>query len=347
MRRFKMNITRTCLLRRFFSLALVCAVFQLGGCATSTQLQAEDAQAIAGKTYVVTGASSGLGKGVALELASLGANVVLAARRTDALNEVAAEIKAGGGAPLVVTTDVSKPEDIQKLANSAIARFGRLDVWINNAGVGAIGPFEQIPLKDHARVVDVNLNGVIYGSHVAMRQFRSQGFGTLVNIGSVESEVPLAYHASYAATKAGVLGLGRALDEEIRLSGNNAIAVTTVMPWATDTPFFENAANYSGGTPRMIAMDEPQKAVDAIVWASINPRREVPVGWKARGATLSGNLFPGLTQHIAGNIVHRYQIETAPPAPATSGALHQPIPTSTTVDGGVRQRMERENAARD
>jgi short-subunit dehydrogenase len=327
-------------------LLMVLAGLQLGACATSPQSSPVDQQSVKGKTFVVTGASSGFGRGVATRLASLGGNVVLAARRTELLKEVAAEASAAGGTPLVVTTDVSKPDDMRKLANAAVARFGRIDVWINNAGVGAIGPFENIPLDDHARVIDVNLNGVIYGSHIALRQFRAQGFGTLVNIGSVESEVPLAYQTSYAASKAAVLSLGRSLNEEIRLSGADRITVATVLPWAADTPFFEHVANYSGGTPRMAAMDDPWKVVDAIVRISLYPREEAPVGWKARGSYISHQIAPDITERISGNIAHEMQIETAPPAPPTSGNLHEPMQSGRTVEGGARQRMEREDAAK-
>jgi len=332
---------------KFLLLLLLGIALQLSGCATPTRLSPSEEQSIAGKTFVITGASSGFGRGVATKLASLHANVVLAARRTELLNEVASEATAAGGTPLVVTTDVSKPQDIQRLADAAIARFNRIDVWINNAGVGVIGPFERIPVEDHSRLIDVNLKGVIYGSHAAMRQFRVQGFGTLVNIGSIESEVPLAYQASYAASKAGVLSLGRTLNEEIRLSGIDTIAVATVMPWAADTPFFEHTANYSGGTPRMAAMDDPQKVVDAIVWVSLHPQEEFPVGWKANGAYISHHLFPDLTERISGNVSHEEQIETAPPAPPTKGALYEPMQSGRTVDGGVRKRMAQEDAARE
>ncbi|WP_233270223.1 SDR family NAD(P)-dependent oxidoreductase [Stutzerimonas stutzeri] len=182
------------------------------------------------QTFVITGASSGFGRGVALKLAALQGDVVLAARRTDVLEELAAQIRMAGGSALVVTTDVSNPNEMQDLARAAIERFGRIDVWINNAAVGALGRFEDVPVEDHARIVDVNLKGMIYGSHAAMRQFRAQGFGTLVNVGSVESEIPLAYHASSAATKGGVINLGAAIAEEIRLSGSETINVATVMP---------------------------------------------------------------------------------------------------------------------
>lgn len=318
----------------------------LGGCATA--LDANEATAVAGKTYVVTGASSGFGRGVALKLGAMRANVVLAARRTAVLDEVAAQVQAAGGQALVVTTDVADAAAVEALGAAAVARFGRIDVWINNAGVGAIGEFDKIPLADHARVVDVNLKGVIYGSHVALRQFRQQGAGTLVNIGSVESEIPLAYHASYAATKAAILGLGRALREELRLGGQRHIAVTTVLPWAADTPFFNQAANYTGHAPRMALMDDPAKVVDVIVRASVYPREEVPAGWKARGAYWSHRIAPDLTERMSANIAHAEQFEKAGPAPDGSNAVHQTRvgPGTTGVDGGVRARMEREDAAR-
>jgi len=321
------------------------AILQLAGCA-APRLQADDVPLIAGKTYVVTGASSGFGRGVAERLGALRANVVLAARRTEVLKEVAAATQAAGGVPLVVTADVGKPEDVQRLADAAVQRFGRIDVWINNAGVGAIGRFEEIPVEDHARLVDVNIKGVIYGSHAAMRRFRQQGHGTLVNIGSVESEVPIAYQATYAASKAAVLSLGRALNEELRLNGNDRIAVSTVMPWAADTPFFEHAANYTGRESRMITLDDPGKVVEAIVWASLHPVEELPVGWKASGATFSHRLFPDLAERISGNVSHRVQMENAPPGPRTAGSLHTPVHAGTEVDGRMRERLAQDKAAR-
>jgi short-subunit dehydrogenase len=322
------------------------ALLLVGGCATSGRLSPDEQAGVAGHTYVITGASSGLGRGVALRLASLHANVVLAARRTAELDKVAAEAVAAGGQALVVTTDVADAAQMERLAAAAVARFGRIDVWINNAGIGGIGRFDAIPLADHARLIDVNLKGVIYGSHVALRQFYRQRAGTLVNIGSIESEEPLAYHASYSASKAAVLSLGRALNEELRLAGASDVTVATVMPWAVDTPFFEHAANYSGGTPRMPAMDDPQKVVNAIVWISLHPQEELAVGWKAKLSYAGHRIAPDVNERVSANMARRWQFDTAPPAPPTSGSLYEPMPTGTAVDGGVRQRMEREDAAR-
>lgn len=151
--------------------------------------------------YVITGASSGFGRGVALNLAAEHASIVLVARRAEVLRNVADQVAALGGSAVVAPADVTDPRAIEAISKIAIARFGRIDVWINDAGVGAVGRFDQIPVEDQARVVDVNLKGVIFGSAAALQVFRHQGFGTLINIGSIDSEVPLAYQATYAATK--------------------------------------------------------------------------------------------------------------------------------------------------
>jgi NADP-dependent 3-hydroxy acid dehydrogenase YdfG len=108
---------------------------------------------------------------------------VLAARRTELLHEVAREVRAAGGTPLVVTVDVAKPADINRLAKFAMARFGRVDVWMNIAGVGVIGRFWEAPVADYSRLIDINFKGVVYGSHAAVRIFRAQGEGILVSRG--------------------------------------------------------------------------------------------------------------------------------------------------------------------
>ncbi len=298
-----------------------------------------DRAAIAGHTWVVTGASSGIGRGVAERAGSLGARVVLAARRAGALEEVAATIRAAGGEALVVPTDVSRPEAVEALAEAAERRFGRVDVWVNDAGVAPIGRFEEIPVADHARTVAVNLNGVIFGSHAALRRFRAQGHGTLVNMASVEGRVPLAYHASYAATKHAIIGLDGALRQELRLGGLDRVRVVTILPWAVDTPFWANAASYTGREPRGPWMDGARDVAEAIVWAAVNaPSGEFPVGAKASAAVLGARIAPGMTARIAGGVIHRLQMEEAPPAPDRPGNLHAPSPAPPTVEGGFRGR---------
>jgi len=316
---------------------LLCLIHS--GCATSTpgiSMQRKIAQ----KNYVIIGASSGFGRGVAEEVGRYGAKVILAARRGDALEEVASQVRKNGGTAITTTMDISKPADVARLKTLALKELGRVDVWINMAGVGAIGRFWDIPIADQARVVEINLTGFIYASHAAIDLFRNQGSGTLINMGSIESVNPLAYHASYSATKAGILNLSKTIHQELRLEGYKNIKVVTIEPWAVDTPFWRHSANYSGGTPRMAAMDPPSKVVNAVVRASVRPRKELSVGWKAKGAKFSHWLLPGFTERVSANISHRYQMRNAPPADTTSGSLFKPIKEGTGIDDGVRKRMK-------
>jgi short-subunit dehydrogenase len=297
-----------------------------------------------GATVVVVGASSGFGRGAALELGRRGANVVVAARRGELLDEVAQQIGDAGGSAIAVTADVSEPTDIDGILRASLDRYGRVDVWVNNVGVGALGFFWEIPTDVHARVVDVNLKGLIYGAHAALGQFVRQGAGTLVNVGSIDSEVPLALQNTYAATKAGVLSLSRSLSEELRLAGlDGKIKVATIMPWAVDTPWWEHAANFSGHTPRMAAMDDPQIVVDAIVEACLDPGEETPVGAKARASDLSHHLFPDLTERLSATIADRERRRGDEVSDST-GSLFEPMEEGRTVEGGVRERMAREDA---
>jgi len=319
----------------------------VAGCAIPAQLSRSERQSLAGRTYVVVGASSGFGRGVAEQLGRAHANVVLAARRAELLEEAAAEIRASGGQALAVPTDIGDAAQVERLRAAAIDRFGRIDVWMNIAGAGANGRFWDVPVADYSKIIDTNLKGVVYGSHTAIRQFIAQGSGVLVNMSSVEGEVPIAYHAVYAATKAGVLSLGRSTNQELRHAGlNRTIKVATVMPWANDTPFFQHLGNYSGHEDRMILMDDPQKVVDALMWVSLHPVEELPVGWKAKAADTAHHLLPDLTERLAASI-HRAEIAKGSPRAPGPGAVHQPMQQGRDVDAGVRARMKAEDEARE
>jgi short-subunit dehydrogenase len=299
-----------------------------------------------GKTVVITGASSGIGRGAAWKLAAAGANVVIAARRGQALDELAERIAAAGGVAEPVVTDVGDPDAVTALAQAARDRFGRIDVWINNAGIGALGRFWEVPIEDHARVVDVNLKGLLYGAHTALRQFRLQGGGTLINVGSVESDVPLAYQSSYAATKAAVQVFGRCLREELRLTGmHRRIRVATILPWAIDTPFWHHAGNHTGRTLRMATMQDPVATVDAIVAACAEAKRQHRVGLLAHFAAASSRIAPTLADRLSAGVADS-ESRKGTPVPPTSGAIHVPAAQGVTVEGGVRERMRREDAAR-
>ncbi len=184
---------------------------------------------------------------------------------------------------------------------------------------------------------------MVYGAHVAINQFLKQEGGTLVNVGSIDSEVPIALQNTYAATKAGVLSLSRSVNEELRLSGHgDNIKVATVMPWAVDTPWWDHAANYTGHAARMAAMDGPEPVVQAIVKACTNPREEMPVGPKAHASNISHHIAPDLTEHMSGKTASR-ESKKGSLIPNTNGALFEPMEEGRTVEGGIRERMKRED----
>jgi len=184
---------------------------------------------------------------------------------------------------------------------------------------------------------------LIYGAHAAMGLFRPQGYGTLINVGSIDSEVPLAYQASYAASKAAVLSLSRSLNEELRLTGQSEIKIATIMPWAVDTPWWTHAANYTGHEPRMAAMDDPKIVIEAIVRACVKPGEERPVGPKAHASNISHHLFPDLTERLSADIADR-EVNKAWEAPATTGSLYEPMTEGASIDGGIRERMRMEDS---
>jgi short-subunit dehydrogenase len=270
------------------------------------------------KTIVITGASSGFGKGVARKLGAQGHNVVLAARREYLLDELVLEI---GENAIAVPTDVANPDEIRHLAERAIMDYGRIDVWINNAGVGAIGPFSDIPLEDLIAVVQTNFIGEINGSYVALRQFLDQGEGTLINVASVAGKVAMPYYAVYGATKSAVLSMGSAIRRELELSGHTDIHICAVNPWATDTPFFEHA----------------------IVDLVDNPKDEVDVSIKTVGSVLGSHLAPGFTEAASAKMTHKYLMEDAPASAPTSGSVHEPMSTGTGVEGQARERIAAED----
>ncbi|NMY88777.1 SDR family NAD(P)-dependent oxidoreductase [Pseudomonas oryzihabitans] len=292
-----------------------------------------DRQQLNGRTIVVTGASSGVGRGVALALARHGANLVLAARRSEALEALAVEVQALGVAALAVPTDVADVAQMTALAEQAEQRFGRIDGWINNAGVVAVGRFEEVPLEDHLRLLDTNVKGVAIGTHLALQRFRRQGYGRLVNVASVDGEIPHAYQASYSASKAAVLSLGRVLQQELRRGRQPNIQLSTVLPWALDTPIWGHAATYTGHRADLPTKDSPDKAVQAIVGALLQPQKEITVGYKAKLAYWGHRLAPELNERFTAAAVQRAEIDWNPAKAATSGNLQQPDQAGRTIMG--------------
>jgi short-subunit dehydrogenase len=299
-----------------------------------------------GRAVVITGASSGFGKGAALAFAEAGADVVLAARRADLLDELADLCRAWGGRAVAVCSDVSDSVSVARLLDAATDELGRLDVWINNAGVGALGPFERVPLADHKQVIATNLLGTLYGSYFAYQYFVSQGHGVLINVASELGRHTIPYYASYVASKHGVVGLGTALRQEIDQREIQDVHVCTVLPTAHDTPFFDHASNYTGHEVQAPKpLHDPQNVVDALVRLARNPKDEEIVGADGVVKILMARWMPGVAEKLGAQMMHRTQMEQSPPAPDSPGAVRTPSEIGTEVTAGRRELEQEEEHA--
>jgi short-subunit dehydrogenase len=293
---------------------------------------------LGGKIVVITGASSGFGRGAALRFAREGALLALAARRGEVLEDLAVELEREGHDALAVPTDVSHEREVERLAEETVQKYGRIDVWINDAGVGAIGPFERIPLADHVKVIETNLLGTLYGTYFAYRQFIAQGEGTLINISSELGKHTVPYYSSYAAAKHGVVGLDESLRQEIEQLGRKGIHVCTVLPTAHDTPFFDHAANYTGRETRPPApLHHPEGVVEAILHLARDPEDSKVVGFDGIAKILLHSVAPALSRKVSAKQMHATQMEQAPLAPNTGGAVQTPSSMGTDVSGGRRE----------
>lgn len=286
------------------------------------------------RTVVITGASSGIGRATALAFASNGDNVVLASRRQAVLEEVAFECFDAGGTPLVVVADMTRPADVQRLAARALQEFGSIDVWINNAGSGAMGRFEETPIEAHEAVIRLNLLGYFYGAHAVLPHFKETGRGTLINMNSVGAWVPAAYAVSYSASKFGLRGFAEALRAE--LSDWPDIHVCDVFPGFVDTPAFRRGANYTGKELRPAPPTySPEKVAAAVVQLAEHPREETPVGASAAFGRWAHAVLPGATREAVYRWMNTY-FEHAPPAPVASNELMQAHSDIGEVNGHYR-----------
>ncbi|WP_031479776.1 SDR family oxidoreductase [Streptomyces bicolor] len=285
---------------------------------------------------VITGASSGIGRATAVAFARKGCSVVLAARRTEALGAVRRKCERHRGAQaLVVPTDVTDAGAVEELARRAVERFGRIDVWVNAAAVTAFGPFQETPLEDVRKVLDVNIMGYVHGCRAALRVMREQERGTLVNVSSVAGVVSQPYTHAYGMSKYAVRALGASLRQELGLEKANDIHVCTVLPATIDTPLFEHAANYTGRKPvAMPPVYSPERVARVIVDLARAPRREVVVGPMGRSMVLESRVAPGMTERMMARQADKTHLSRKESAPAGHGNLHVPAPGQGATHGG-------------
>lgn len=253
---------------------------------------------IAQQVIVITGASSGIGRATAIMAASRGALVVIAARGETALSALADEIDASGGRAIAIPCDVSDPASIGQLADTVIARCGRIDTWINNAGVAIAARLEDLPLEDARRLFDVNFWGVVNGSLAALPHLGKQG-GALINLGSFTSDVAAPYMGMYSASKQAIKGYTDALRIEV-LMDRRPISITLIKPAPIATPVLQHQRNLLDRQATMPPpFYRPQDVARTILYAAEHPVRSLFVGGAARIGSILGQMLPSVADTAA------------------------------------------------
>jgi len=249
-----------------------------------------------GKACIVTGASRGIGEGIARALAREGASVVLASRSGERLNAVAAEIRAAGGVATVQITDVCSPEQVEETVEATAREYGSVDILVNNAGVASIFPTDELTLEEWERVMRINLRGAFLCCQAAGRKMVAQGSGRIINIASLIGFLGFPRRAAYGASKAGVINLTLTLACEWSKHG---VTVNAISPGYVHTPMLDedvaqgkyDLTDILRRTPtgRLVEIDE---IAAAAVFLSSDAARSItginlPVdgGWQAYGYT--------------------------------------------------------------
>jgi NAD(P)-dependent dehydrogenase (short-subunit alcohol dehydrogenase family) len=283
-----------------------------------------------GKVVVVTGASSGLGRAAALELARKGSKVVVAARRADALEETAQLCREAGGDAVAVVTDVTDEAAVQRLAEEALRLTGSIDAWVNNAGVTAFGFLDDgRPFDDHRRVLETNVIGAMYGARAVLPVFKRQHHGVLVNVSSILGKVGQPYVPSYVVSKFALRGLTETL--RTALADEPEIHVCSLLPYAFNSFHFESGANHIGLDAHAMAPMQPVvKVARALVSLIERPRRELHVPrYAALGLALHA-IAPAPVEQAILHLVREWHFGHAPQG-ETAGNLY----ASPSEDRGV------------
>jgi len=251
-----------------------------------------------GKNVVITGASSGIGRAAAEAFASEGCNIVVVARGLKGINEVVEYCRTLNVLAVGVSADMSINEDVERVVQEALSMGGKIDIWVNNAGVMASGKFEEIPLEIHQQVIKTNLFGYMHGAYNAIKNFKKQNQGILINNVSIGGFMPAPYSAVYSASKFGIRGMMECLQGEV--SNHKNIHICNLYPQLQNSTGNLHSAKYSGFDMKIpfIASD-PRDTAAKMVELAKHPQKDLFPDFKAAALTNTYRLFPKLVINSA------------------------------------------------
>lgn len=272
---------------------------------------------------VVTGASAGVGRAVALELAAAGFDVGLVARNPDALAEVARAVERRGVRALALPCDVSDAAALEAAADRAAAAFGKIDIWINSAMVTVFATFDEVTAEEFARVTEVTYLGQVNGTRAALRHMRPRDRGTIVQVGSALAYRSIPLQSAYCGAKHAIVGFTESVRTEL-MHESSRIQVAMVHLPAVNTPQFAWARARIGVAPRPAGRPvTPEVAARGIVSAALNPRREIYLGWSTAEAILGNAAAPSLGDRMAVGSWEGQLTRTS--LPERAGNLFEPV----------------------
>jgi short-subunit dehydrogenase len=273
------------------------------------------------QVIAITGASSGIGLCTALLAAERGARVVLIARSDETLADAVSVIGSEGGSAIAIHADVASRDEVESAVARTIDAYGRIDTWVNNAGVAIYGKLVDVSEEDSRRLFDVNFWGVVNGSLAALPSLKASR-GTLINVGSEVSEAVVPLQGMYTASKHAVKGFTDALRVELEHVDRQPVEVVLIQPTAVDTPYPEHARNYMDWEPKLPSPQiEAQQVAEAILKAAVEGGRDIKVGAMATMNAAMSNFLPAFADRMAAKQADRQHRNVPPQRP--QGTLYE------------------------
>lgn len=285
------------------------------------------------QVVAVVGASSGIGRNAALQFANRGAKVVVAARSQPGLESLVEEIRSLGGDATAVVADVSDFEQVNKVAQTAVDTYGRLDTWVHNAAIELYAAFAVTTPEEFKRIIEVNLLGQAYGAMAALPHIKRTGRGALIHVSSIEAKRSIPLQSAYAASKHGVDGFLEALRVELKHEKLD-ISVTNIMPAGINTPLFNKARTKLGVKPMPTPpIYQPSLVAKAIVEAAERPKRDVVVGDVGKVLLFLQRIAPSLVDAYLLRTGFDSQYTNEPKSENTPDNLFEPVTGYDKIEG--------------
>lgn len=279
------------------------------------------------QVVVITGAGTGIGREAALRFAEQGARVVAASRNAEALETLVTQIRRFGGRAIAVPTDVTRPEEVERLAETAEEHFGRIDTWVNNAAVSFYATFEQASIEEMRHQMEVNYWGYIYGIKAALPRLKKAGGGTVILVTSALSDFAIPLQGTYCAAKHALRAIAESLRIELK-HDQAPIHVSLIKPPSVDTPFFRHARTKLGVLPKPVApVYDPWVIAEEIVRAagSENPPRELLVGGAPKFFSLIHQVAPSLFEWHQARFGYQGQMTKTPKGVEEENNFYAPV----------------------